>query len=135
MNTTNQQPVVHRRHSRLAASMLKSLFLFAHCLSSTIQTIQVLLLAKAVGFTIAEFSTRNKKKFTLYRELLIKVVFRNLSAEFVLYWNSSYNSILVKLLPETFKMSHDTIVQLIFDKPAKSATSRSSASLRAATRG
>jgi hypothetical protein len=26
-----------------------------------------------------------KKKFTLYRELLIKVVFRNLSAEFVLY--------------------------------------------------
>ncbi len=73
MNTTNQ---------RLAASMLKSLFLIDHCVSSTIQ---VLLLAKAVGFTIEEFSTSNKKKFTFYRELLIKVVFRNLSAEFVLY--------------------------------------------------
>jgi hypothetical protein len=85
MSTTNQRLVVHRRPSRLAASMLKSLFLINHCLSSTIQTIQVLLLAKTVGFTIEEFSTRNFKKFTLYRELVIKVAFRNLSAESVSY--------------------------------------------------
>jgi hypothetical protein len=53
-------------------------------MNTTIQTIQVPLLVKAVGFTIEEFSTRNKK-FTLCRELLIKVAFRNLSAESVLY--------------------------------------------------
>jgi hypothetical protein len=55
-----------------------------HCLLSTIQTIHVSLLAKAVGFTIEEFSTK-RKEFTLYCELLIKVVFRNSPAESVLY--------------------------------------------------
>jgi hypothetical protein len=45
--------------------MLKSLFLIDHCLLSAIQTIHVPLLAKAAGFTIEEFSTRNKKVYTL----------------------------------------------------------------------
>jgi hypothetical protein len=34
-------------------------------MNTTIQTIQVPLPAKAVGFTIEEFSTRNKKVYTL----------------------------------------------------------------------
>jgi len=57
-------------HSRLVASMLKSLFLIDYCLPSTIQTIHGSLLAKAVRFTIEEFATRNKKVYTIVNYLL-----------------------------------------------------------------
>jgi hypothetical protein len=62
-------------------------------------------------------------------------MFRNLSKESVLYGNSSYNRILVEWLPQTFKISHDTSVQLMLDILAKLATSCLSAALRAATYG
>jgi hypothetical protein len=52
-------------HSRQAAPMLKSISLTDHCLPSTIQTIHVPLLVKAVGFTVEEISTRNNKVYTL----------------------------------------------------------------------
>jgi hypothetical protein len=45
--------------------MLKSISIIDHCLASTIQTIHVPLLEKAVGFTIEEFSRRNIKVYTL----------------------------------------------------------------------
>ncbi len=74
---SNQQLVLRRRSSQLAASTLKSPSLIDHCFRSTIQTIHVPLLPKAVGFTIEEFLT---------------TVFQNLPRESVLYWNSSYDS-------------------------------------------
>ncbi len=46
-------------------------------------------------------------------------MFRDLSAESVLYRNFSYNEILVEFLPETCKIFYDSFVQHIFDKLAK----------------
>ncbi len=65
MDPSNLRLVVHRRHWRLAASMLKSPSLMYQCLPSTILTIHVSLLPKVVRFTIEEFSTRNNKVYIL----------------------------------------------------------------------
>ena len=72
-------------NQRLVASILKSLSLIDHCIPSTIQTTHVSLFPKAVGFIIEEFSTRTK--FAPYRDLFLKVVFRNLSVKSILYSN------------------------------------------------
>jgi hypothetical protein len=50
----------------LQGSKFKSLSKIDRFLPSTIQTIHVPLLAKAVAFTIEEFSTRNNKVDTLF---------------------------------------------------------------------
>jgi hypothetical protein len=69
MKPSNQRLVIRRRPSGppLTASRfhVEVSFLIDHCLPSTIETIHVSLLAKAVRFTIEEFSTRNKKVYTL----------------------------------------------------------------------
>jgi hypothetical protein len=69
MKPSNHRLVVRRRPSGapLTASRfhVEVSFLIDHCLSSTIQTIHVPILAKAVGFTIEEFSIKNKKVYTL----------------------------------------------------------------------
>jgi hypothetical protein len=69
-------------------------------------------------------SQKEITRFAAYCELFLKVVFRNLSAESVLYSSSSYNCNLMELLLQTFRGPHDTSVQLMFDKFAKPATSR-----------